>query len=137
MILALLLISNVAAQDYTPIRKGQVSPIDGTVLSHNALATIITTGDANLAECKAQSELKLKQQQIDCELETQKLEYDLESNKKLNEEIIAAKDLELKKLYDIVKKKERNHAPLWIALGFVGGVATTYGTFYIVENTGN
>lgn len=134
MILSLLLLINSAnAQDYAPIKKGQVSPIDGTVLSQNALATIITTNDSAILECQAKAKHDLEKQTIECELDVDKLEYDLEANKRLNASILEAKDEEINKLQDIIKKNNRNLAPLWIAVGFAGGMATTYGAFYIVQ----
>lgn len=134
MILTLLLFTNLAnAQDYAPIKKGQVSPIDGTVLSQNALANIITTNDAVVLECQAKAKHDLEKQTIECELDVQKLEYDLEAIKRTNASIIEAKDEEINKLQTIIKKNNRNLAPLWIAVGFAGGIATTYGTFYLLS----
>ena len=95
----LLLLSTLAlAQDYTPIKKGQPSPIDGTVLSADALATMIAKTDADLALCKEETKFALKKQQIDCELETQKLEYDITSIKETDKQLLEAKDEELKKV---------------------------------------
>lgn len=132
--LTLLLFTNLAnAQDYAPIKKGQVSPIDGTVLSQNALANIITTNDSAILECQAKAKHDLEKQTIECELDVDKLEYDLEANKRLNASMIEAKDEEINKLQTIIKKNNRNLAPLWIAVGFAGGMATTYGAFYIVQ----
>lgn len=134
MMLTLLLFTNLAnAQDYAPIKKGQVSPIDGTVLSQNALANIITTNDSAILECQAKAKHDLEKQTIECELDVDKLEYDLEANKRLNASMIEAKDEEINKLQTIIKKNNRNLAPLWIAVGFAGGMATTYGAFYIVQ----
>lgn len=134
MILSLLLLINSAnAQDYAPIKKGQVSPIDGTVLSQNALATIITTNDSAILECQAKAKHDLEKQTIECELDVDKLEYDLEANKRLNASILEAKDEEINRLQAVIKKNNRNLAPLWIAVGFAGGIATTYGTFYLLS----
>ena len=134
MILSLLLLINSAnAQDYAPIKKGQVSPIDGTVISQNALATIITTNDTAILECQAKAKHDLEKQTIECDLDVQKLEYDVEAIKRTNDSIIEAKDEEIKKLQTIIKKNNRNLAPLWIVIGFAGGMATTYGAFYILN----
>jgi len=134
MILTLLLFTSLAnAQDYAPIKKGQVSPIDGTVLSQNALANIITTNDAIVLECQAKAKHDLEKQTIECELDVQKLEYDVEAIKRTNASIIEAKDEEINKLQTIIKKNNRNLAPLWVVVGFAGGMATTYGTFYLLN----
>ena len=127
----LLLLSTLAlAQDYAPIKKGQPSPIDGTVLSADALATMIAKTDADLALCKEETKFALKKQQIDCELETQKLEYDITSIKETDKQLLEAKDEELKKVYTLVKKGNRNLTPVWIGLGFVAGLTTSIGTIY-------
>ena len=131
----LLLLSTLAlAQDYAPIKKGQPSTIDGTVLSADALATMIAKTDADLALCKEETKFALKKQQIDCELETQKLEYDITSIKETDKQLLEAKDEELKKVYSLVKKQNRNLTPVWIGVGFVAGVATSYGTIYVYNN---
>ena len=131
----LLLLSTLAlAQDYAPVKKGQPSPIDGTVLSADALATMIAKTDADLALCKEETKFALKKQQIDCELETQKLEYDITSIKETDKQLLEAKDEELKKVYTLVKKGNRNLTPVWIGIGFVAGVATSYGTIYVYNN---
>lgn len=131
----LLLLSTLAlAQDYAPIKKGQPSPIDGTVLSADALATMIAKTDADLALCKEETKFALKKQQIDCELETQKLEYDITSIKEIDKQLLEAKDEEIKKVYSLVKKQNRNLTPVWIGVGFVAGVATSYGTIYVYNN---
>lgn len=130
----LLLLSTLAfAQDYAPIKKGQPSPIDGTVLSADALATMIAKTDADLALCKEETKFALKKQQIDCELETQKLEYDITSIKETDKQLLEAKDEELKKVYTLVKKGNRNLTPVWIGVGFVGGLATSFGIIYGYE----
>ena len=127
----LLLLSTLAlAQDYAPVKKGQPSPIDGTVLSADALATMIAKTDADLALCKEETKFALKKQQIDCELETQKLEYDITSIKETDKQLLEAKDEELKKVYTLVKKGNRNLTPVWIGLGFVAGLTTSIGTIY-------
>ena len=131
----LLLLSTLAfAQDYAPIKKGQPSPMDGTVLSADALATMIAKTDADLALCKEEGKFQLKKQQIDCELETQKLEYDIASIKETDKQILQAKDEELEKVYSLVKKQNRNLTPVWIGVGFAAGLATSYGTIYVYNN---
>jgi hypothetical protein len=131
----LLLLSTLAfAQDYAPIKKGQPSPMDGTVLSADALATMIAKTDADLALCKEETKFALKKQQIDCELETQKLEYDITSIKETDKQLLEAKDEELKKVYTLVKKSNRNLTPVWIGVGFAAGLTTSIGTYYVYNN---
>lgn len=131
----LLLLSTLAyAQDYAPIKQGQPSPIDGTVLSAEALATMISKTDAELATCKEQSKFELKKQEIDCELDIQKLEYDITSIKETDKELLQAKDEELEKVYKLVKKQNKNLTPVWIGVGFAAGLVTSYATIYVYNN---
>jgi len=130
----LLLLSTFAfAQDYAPIKQGQPSPIDGTVLSADALATMIAKTDADLATCKEETKFELKKQQIDCELDVQKLEYDITSIKETDKELLKAKDEELEKVYSLIKKENRNLTPIWVGVGFAAGLATSYGAIYIYQ----
>lgn len=134
MVSSLLLFFTLAkADDFVNLRQGQTAPFDGTLLKPDALATIISKSDAELAECKAQAEHDLQKQQIDCELDVQKIEYDFGSYKVTNEAIILQKDKELDKLYKILEERNKNRAPMWIGVGFVGGLATSIGMIYAYE----
>lgn len=129
----LLLVSLVNAQDFKNLQTGQPAPFDGTLLRPEALATIITKNESDVEMCKAESEHKLKEKQINCDLDTQKLTFDLESYKTTSEAIIAEKDKELDKAYELLKKQTANKTPFWISVGFVGGLATSIGMIYIYE----
>lgn len=129
----LLLVSLVNAQDFKNLQTGQPAPFDGTLLRPEALATIITKNESDVEMCKAESEHKLKEKQINCDLDTQKLTFDLESYKTTSEAIIAEKDKELDKAYELLKTQPQNKTPMWIGIGFVGGLATSIGMFYLYE----
>ena len=43
------------------------------------------------------------------------------------------KDKELDKAYELLKERSKNQTPLWIGAGFVGGLATSIGMFYLYE----
>jgi hypothetical protein len=129
----LLLVSLANAQDFKNLQIGQPAPFDGTLLRPEALATIVTKNEADVEMCKAESEHKLKEKQINCDLDTQKLTFDLESYKKTSEAIIAEKDKELDKAYELLKKQTANKTPFWIGVGFVGGLATSIGMIYVYE----
>ena len=130
----LLLVSLAHAEDFKQLQQGQPAPFIGTLLRPEALATIISQNDADLAECKANGEHELEKEKIKCDLDVQKVQYDFDSYRSVNEAIIAEKDKELQKTYDLLKKQTKNKAPLWIALGFVAGTATAYGTFYVYDH---
>jgi glycerate kinase len=134
MISSLLLFASIAsANDFSNIKQGEPAPFDGTLLKPEAMATIFATHDAEIAECKLKAQHDLEKEQIECELDVQKIEYDFGSYKVTASAIIEEKDKELEKLYDLLKKQNKNQTPLWIGVGFAGGIVTSIGMIYIYE----
>lgn len=129
----LLLASLASANDFSNIKEGEPAPFDGTLLKPDAMATIFATHDAEIAECKLKAQHDLEKQQIDCELDVQKIEYDFGSYKVTASAIIEEKDKELEKLYDLLKKQNKDETPLWIGVGFAGGIITSIGMIYVYE----
>lgn len=129
----LLFVAFANAQDFTQVQKGQPAPFSGTLLTPESVATIITKHDSDVAMCLAESDHKLQQQEIKCELQVQKTEYDFSSYKMTSESLMQEKDKELDKAYEIIKKQSKSQTPLWIGVGFVGGIATSIGMIYAYE----
>jgi len=129
----LLLVSLANAEDFKQLQQGQPAPFAGTLLRPEAMATIIVKNDADIAECKAQGRHDLEKQEIKCELDIQKTEYDFSSYKMTSEELIQQKDKELDKAYELLKERNKNQTPLWLGIGFVGGLATSIGMYYLYE----
>lgn len=135
MLSSLLLIASLSyAQDFKNLQQGQPAPFDGTLLKPEAMATIIATNDAQIAECKAKGDHELQKQEIKCELDVQKIEYDFSSYKQTTQAIIVEKDKELDKAYDLLKKQTKNQTPMWIGIGFAAGFATSIGAIYVYNN---
>ena len=134
MLISLLLLSSLAnAGDYAQVQQGQAAPFTGTLLKPEALATIISTNDAAVASCVAEGTHKVEKLQIECDLTAEKWEQDYTTLKLTTDEIDAIKQKEIESLREIVQKQAKPNLPLWITLGFVGGLATSYGTIYIYE----
>lgn len=134
MISSLLLLASLAsANDFNNIKKGEPAPFDGTLIKPEAMAVIFAKHDAELAECKLKTQHDLEKQQIECELDVQKIEYDFGSYKLTASAIIEEKDKELEKLYELVKKQNKDETPLWIGVGFAGGLITSIGMIYVYE----
>lgn len=134
MLISLLLLSSLAnAGDYAQVQQGQAAPFTGTLLKPEALATIISTNDAAVAACVAEGTHKVEKLQIECDLTAEKWEQDYTTLKLTTEQIDVIKQKEIESLREIVQKQAKPNLPLWIALGFVGGLATSYGTIYIYE----
>jgi len=134
MLTNILLFATLAnAQDAVQLQAGQPSPFSGTLLKPEAIATIIAKHDADVEQCKADSQHEIEKQQIKCELDIQKTEYDFSSYKMTSEALMQEKDKELDKAYELLKERSKNQTPLWIGAGFVGGLATSIGMFYLYE----
>jgi len=134
MLTNILLFATLAnAQDAVQLQAGQPSPFSGTLLKPEAIATIIAKHDADVEQCKADSQHEIEKQQIKCELDIQKTEYDFSSYKMTSESLMQEKDKELDKAYELLKERSKNQTPLWIGAGFVGGLATSIGMFYLYE----
>ncbi|NBR16127.1 MAG: hypothetical protein EBU01_16350 [Crocinitomicaceae bacterium] len=135
MISSFLLFATLAnAQDFAQVQKGQPAPFAGTLLTPESIAVIITKHDSDVAMCLAESDHKLQEQEIKCELQVQKVEYDFSSYKITSESIMEEKNKELDKAYEIIKKQSKNQTPLWLGIGFATGFATSLGAIYVYNN---
>jgi len=130
----LLFVAFANAQDFTQVQKGQPAPFTGTLLTPESVATIVAKHDSDVAMCVAESDHKLQEQEIKCELQVQKAEYDFSSYKMTSEALIQEKNKELDKAYDIIKKQSKNQTPLWLGIGFATGFATSLGAIYVYNN---
>jgi len=137
MIILLILTKLAFAQDYAPIKKGEVAPLSGTILAPSGMATIIAKCDADTAEAKLKGKYELDKLQTECDLNEEKLQYDLDLQIKTSEEIVVIKDKELEKAYEIIKSTNKNNTSLWIGVGFAAGIATSFGSIYAYETLTN
>jgi hypothetical protein len=133
MITLLLLTKLANAQDYSPIKKGEVSPITGTVLAQNAMATIIAKCDADVSTEKVKAKYELDKLQTTCDLNEEKLQYDLDAQSRTSKQIIEIKDQELEKAYEIIKNNSKKNTSLWLGIGFTAGLVTSFGVIYGYE----
>ena len=133
MITLLLLTKLANAQDYSPIKKGEVSPITGTVLAPNAMATIIAKCDADVSTEKVKAKYELDKLQTTCDLNEEKLQYDLDAQSRTSKQIIEIKDQELEKSYEIIKNNSKKNTSLWLGIGFTAGLVTSFGVIYGYE----
>jgi len=136
MVISLLLVSGVAiAQDFQNVEQGQIVPFNGTVLTPDAIAKIITIEDAKLQTCQEDWKHEINTLTINKDTEIQKLKHDLEVIEKTKDRIITEKDKEIERTYELVKKENKNLTPLWLGIGFTAGFVTTLGTIYVYETT--
>jgi hypothetical protein len=130
----LLFVSLALAQDFKNVKQGQPAPFDGTLLRPESVAKIVTYNDAEIEQCKADLKHQIEKIEINCELDTQKLEYDLSSYKMTTDALMKEKQIELDRAYDLLKKQNKNLTPLWLGIGFAGGIATSIGIIYVYNN---
>ncbi len=131
MVINLLLISSLSfAQDFQNIQQGQVAPFNGTVITPDGIAKIITIEDAKLKTCQEDWKHEINNLTISKDTEIEKLKNDLKITNESKDKLISEKDEEIKRTYELIKKQNKNIVPLWIGLGFVGGITSTLGTIY-------
>jgi 2-phosphoglycerate kinase len=138
MVISLLLASSLAfGQDFKNVQKGETVPFSGTILTPDAIAKIITTEDAKFQTCQEDWKHQINTLTINKDVEIQKLKHDLETTEQTKDRIIAEKDKEIERTYELIKKQNKNLTPLWISIGLVSGIASTLGTIYVYEKTTN
>jgi hypothetical protein len=135
MVISLLLLSNLAlAQDFQNLSQGQVAPFTGTLITPDGMAKIITIEDAKLSECEELSRHQIEVLTISNDAQVEKLKFDLKKQKESSDKIIEEKDKELDRIYQLVKKQNKNLTPMWIGIGFAAGLTTSIGTYYVYNN---
>ena len=115
------------------LKKGQVSPFEGTLLNKEASAKILSDNEFQKEKCKL--EQKYIKDTIEAELNLEKkinsLNLEL-TNKKFNS-ILDIKDKELDKISLIaIKQSEKNNDNmLWLSGGLISGILTTVSLFFV------
>ena len=127
-LLALISTLWAADLDYANVDKGDPAPFTGKLLTHDALAQIITTHEKELLQCDLDKEFELQKRTDELNLK-----YDLyyaraEADKEMYHQMIELRDEEIK----IQARKD------WIQRlaffgGFALGTATTIGITYSVN----
>lgn len=132
MVISLLLVSGLAiAQDFQNVEQGQIVPFTGTVLTPDAIAKIITIEDAKFQTCQENWKHEINTLTINKDTEIQKLKHDLEVTEQTKDRMVAEKDKEIERTYELVKKENKNLTPLWLGIGFTAGFVTSIGTIYV------
>ena len=135
MVISLLLLTKLAlAQDFQNLTQGQIAPFTGTLITPDGMAKIITIEDAKLSECQEISRHQIEVLTISNDAQIEKLKFDLKKQKESSDKIIQEKDKELDRVYTLVKKQNKNLTPMWIGVGFIAGLTTSFGTYYVYNN---
>ena len=123
----------LASDEYTHLRKSEPAPFDGTLLSPEALATVITTYDTDLSICKIEADKIKEKLDVKYTIREDKCKFDYTNLQKLDLKLLATKQEEIEALRGLIKKQNKNLIPFFIGLSFIAGSATTVGTFYLYE----
>jgi hypothetical protein len=138
MVISLLLLSGLAfGQDFKNVQQGEPVPFSGTILTPDAIAKIITTEDAKLQTCQEDWKHQINTLTINKDVEIEKLKHDLETTEQTKDRMIAEKDKEIERTYELIKKQNKNLTPLWLGVGFTAGFATSVATVYIYNTMEN
>lgn len=123
-----------ASPTVTPLQKGQPAPYMGVLLSPEAVASVIAQKDAAAKAMAlavqhqadldaAQLKYEIDQQTTTCNADKQILQVQVDDGKR---QIIILND-------QLKKQTGGPGAPVWIGVGFVGGVVTTVLTVFAVS----
>lgn len=117
--------SFAADTSYTHIKEGQKAPFDGVLMTNDALVQMIATQESEIKTCELDKETQLKLQKNDLDTKYQLYESRCEAEKKMNEELIAIRDEQLKKdkAKDIIQRAA-------FFGGFILGAGTSVGIVY-------
>ena len=135
MVISLLLLSKLAiAEDFKNLNQGDAAPFSGTIITPDGIAKIITIEDSKLQTCEEKSRHEIEVLTITKDTQIEKLKFDLKQQTESCDSLIKEKDKELDRVYEIVKKQNKNLTPLWLGIGFTAGLATSLGTYYVYNN---
>lgn len=122
-----LLVSLASAADlsYSNVTKGSKVPFDGVLMTQDALVQLIATQESELKMCQLDKETELALQKNNLETKYDLYASRCEAEKKMNEELIAIRDEQIKKdkTKDIIQRTA-------FYAGFFLGAATSVGIVY-------
>lgn len=131
-----LFMSSIAfANDVVTLRKGEKAPFDGTLLSPDAAAKIITETDYSLEKCLIDARRDKALQEAKLTMEKKNVEAELAA--------CTLKYTEMEKLYekqiDYLEKRAASpswETPVYFTSGILIGAGLVYGSSLILKNIG-
>ena len=126
------LIAVAAADDpkFTKLEAGQPAPWSGRLFNDAAVAKFIIEDKYKIEQCDIMMTYELSKQSSTLNLEYQKKEIELQTQKDILEEKVRLRDDRIKSLE---KLKKPPNSFLWSAAGFVVGAGITVGITYAVN----
>ena len=135
MFFVLFMSSLAFANDVVTLRKGEKAPFDGTLLSPDAAAKIITETDFTLEKCLIDARRDKMLQEAKLTMEKKNVEAELAA--------CTLKYAEMEKLYekqiDYLEKRAVSpswETPVYFTSGILVGAGLVYGSSLILKNIG-
>ncbi len=133
LFLCLLLLTSPAFSDEgTALKRGEKAPYDGTLLSPDAIAQIITSADAELGQCKidAKKDMDLEKSDFNYQLKMKEAELTACLQKSVALEALRAQQIDF--LEKQVYKPKWTRSAIYIA-GVLSGVGVVYLSAKIID----
>lgn len=122
----------------SPVKKGQIAPFTGILLSPKATATIIANLNALQEQIKIDVDHMRAEEQVKCDFKVSETTIHLEADKKILQAQVDEQNKRITIVTDQLKKEEvgRPNTPLWVGLGtgvgLIIGVGLSALTVYAV-----
>ena len=113
------------------LKVGDRAPFDGIFLSTEAAAKVLTEKKFEGVECDLRVEYELQVQQERFKLQLDFKDVEINSWKDKHESMMILKSGEISRLQEMAMKPKPASGPLFVALGFAIGTATSLGIFAI------
>lgn len=123
----------------SPMKKGQIAPFTGVLLSPKATATIIAQLNTLQDQIKIEVDHARAEEKAKCDFRVNETTNRLETDKKILQAQVDEKGKQVVILNDALKQAEANrpNTPLWVGLGtgagLVVGIGLTVLTVYAVN----
>ena len=113
----------------TPLKKGQVAPFSGNLLSPKAIASMIAQLDAIQQQVKIETDKVRGEERAQCDFKLAETKTQLETDKKVLQAQIDENVKRFVALNDVIKQQEANktNTTLWVSLGIAGGLIVGVG----------
>lgn len=108
----------------SPMKKGQIAPFTGILLSPKATATIIAQLDSLQEQIKIEVDHARAEEKAKCDFQVAETKNKLETDKKILQAQVDDQGKQITILNDQLKKEEANrpNTPLWVGLGTGAGL---------------
>lgn len=123
----------------SPMKKGQIAPFTGVLLSPKATATLIAQLNVLQEQIKIEVDHARAEEKAKCDFRVAEVQTTAEADRKVLQAQVDARNKEINVLTGVIKQHEENrpNTPLWVGLGtgvgFVVGAGLTILTVYAVN----